>query len=196
MADFREKDYRVFEMFEKDWALVTAGTPEHFNSCTLGWGSFGSIWSGRDGGPVITIYVHPSRYTCSFLQESGTFTICFFPPSCKKALAFFGTNSGRDVDKAQATGLTPVPCGESVAYAEANLTFLCKKLYQHQFAREDLAPEVRDYYAANPDYYTDFHGGWQPHMVFLGKIIDVQDRRSGGEYHGAIQKEENRNTLL
>ena len=27
-----------FERFNKDWALVTAGTPEHFNGMTISWG--------------------------------------------------------------------------------------------------------------------------------------------------------------
>ena len=38
MREFMEKDYKVFEMFDKQWALVTAGTMEHFNSCTVSWG--------------------------------------------------------------------------------------------------------------------------------------------------------------
>lgn len=36
---------------------------------------------------------------------------------------------GRDEDKVKAAGLTPVAIGDSVTYEEANLTFLCKKLY-------------------------------------------------------------------
>ena len=30
-----------FERFNKDWALVTAGTPGHFNSMTVSWGGHG-----------------------------------------------------------------------------------------------------------------------------------------------------------
>ena len=48
MTNYKAKDYRVFEMFSEQWALVTAGTMERFNSCTLGWGSLGNIW-GHDG---------------------------------------------------------------------------------------------------------------------------------------------------
>lgn len=76
-----------------------------------------------------------------------------------------------------AAGLTPVAIGNGVTYAEANLTFLCRKLYQHTFSRDDLAPEVQAYYASMPDVYPDFHGGWQPHIVFVGEIIDVLDQR-------------------
>lgn len=64
-----------------------------------------------------------------------------------------------------------------MTYKEANLTFLCKKLYQHQFSKEDIAPEIREYYASMPEIYPDFKGGWQPHIVFVGEIIDVKDER-------------------
>lgn len=37
MENLKEKKYEVFKMFEDNWALVTAGTIDNFNSCTLGW---------------------------------------------------------------------------------------------------------------------------------------------------------------
>ena len=52
---YKEKDYRVFTMFEKDWALVTAGTTERFNS-----GSFANVgvWlSGKSFPASITVVV-------------------------------------------------------------------------------------------------------------------------------------------
>ena len=139
MENFKQKAYNVFELFDRQWALVTAGSIEHYNSCTVGWGSLGNLWgpTGRSR-PTVTVYVHPARYTCEFLEQGDTFT---------------------------------------VTYAEANLTFLCKKLYQHQFTAEDLAPEVQAYYASMPQVYPDFHGGWQPHLAFVGEIIDVIDKR-------------------
>ena len=44
MENFKEKEYKVFEMFDKQWAVVTAGSLEHYNSCTVSWGSLGNIW--------------------------------------------------------------------------------------------------------------------------------------------------------
>ncbi len=44
MENFKTKDYKIFEMFDKDWGLVTAGTMECHNSCTISWGSLGNIW--------------------------------------------------------------------------------------------------------------------------------------------------------
>ena len=92
-------------------------------------------------------------------------------------MEYIGSHSGRDGNKVAAAGLTPIEIGQGVTYKEANLTFLCKKLYQYQFSKEDIAPEVREYYASMPKVYPDFKGGWQPHIVFIGEIIAVIDER-------------------
>ena len=174
MANFEEQDYRVFELFEKQWALVAAGDPTRFNCCTLSWGGMGTLWSR----PVVTVYLHPSRYTREFLMGNDTFTVSFFPEACRKALGILGSRSGRDGDKVAASGLTPEPLGESVGFREAELSFLCRKLYQHPFSKEDLAPAVREYYQANPKVYPpDEEGQWQPHWVFVGEVLQVLDRR-------------------
>ena len=52
MDEKRGKNDPVFERFEKQWALVTAGTPEHFNGCTVGWGCMGTLWNR----PVVTVF--------------------------------------------------------------------------------------------------------------------------------------------
>lgn len=178
MENFAQKDYKVFELFDRQWALVTAGSMKQYNSCTVSWGSLGTIWGHTGNGlPIVTVYVHPARYTSEFLKSSDTFTVSFYPEKCKKALAYMGSHSGRDGDKAAVAGLTPVEIGLGVTYKEASLTFLCKKLYQNQFSKENLAPEIQAYYAAAPAVYPDFKGGWQPHMVFVGQIMDVRDER-------------------
>lgn len=176
--DYREKAYDVFRMFDKDWGLVTAGTPEDFNSCTVSWGSLGTMWEepGR-AKSTVTIYIHPDRYTSEFLKRSEQFTLSFFPKENKKALGYMGSHSGRDGDKAAAAGLTPIVMKNTVGYEEADLTFVCRKIYQHQFSREDIAADVQDYYASNPDDYPDGKGGWQPHIVFIGEILEVIDKR-------------------
>ncbi len=178
MSTFEEKDYKVFDLFRKQWALVTAGNMDHFNSCTIGWGSMGTIWtrSGKSGA-IITVYVHPARYTCEFLKENETFTVSFYPAHYKKALGIMGSHSGRDVNKPEMAGLTPVAMGDSVTYEEAQLTFLCKKIYQHQFAKEDLATEIQEYYGGNPrSFPADEEGEWQAHWVFIGEILEVVEK--------------------
>ena len=170
----KENEFKIFELFEKQWALVTAGNLERFNCCTVGWGSMGTLWNK----PVITVYLHPARYTRDFLAENDSFTLSFFPEAYKKALGILGTLSGRDGDKITPSGLTPTAMGGSVSYEEAELSFLCRKLYQHRFSKEDLAPEIQAYYQAHPAVYPpDAEGEWQPHWVFVGEVVDVIDRR-------------------
>lgn len=57
-------------------------------------------------------------------------------------------------------GLTPIEIGQEVTYKEAKLTFLRKKLYQHQFSKEDITTEVQEYYASMLKVYPNFNGGW------------------------------------
>lgn len=170
----KENEYKVFELFEKQWALVTAGNMEGFNCCTVGWGGMGTLWNK----PVVTVYLHPARYTREFLDANDNFTLSFFPEAYKKALGILGTLSGRDGDKITPSGLTPTAMGGSVSYEEAELSFLCRKLYQHRFSKEDLSPEIQAYYQAHPKVYPpDEEGEWQPHWVFVGEVVDVIDRR-------------------
>ena len=86
MENFKQKAYNVFELFDRQWAIVTAGSIEHYNSCTVGWGSLGNLWgpTGRSR-PAVTVYVHPARYTCEFLERGDTFTVSFYPPECRRA---------------------------------------------------------------------------------------------------------------
>lgn len=179
MSDFEHRDYRIFDLFNEQWALVTAGNLERFNSCTVSWGSLGTLWSrpGKNGS-IVTIYLHPTRYTRELMAENDLFTVAFFPEEYKKALTVMGTLSGRDGDKVAAAGLTPIAVGETVGYEEASLTFVCKKLYQHPMAREEVAEEIREYYIANPEAYPyDENGDWQPHWIFIGEIEEAIEKR-------------------
>lgn len=179
MQDLKQQEFPIFDLFSSQAALVTAGSIDNFNGCTIGWGSMGNIW-GRDGHtlPIVTVYVHPARYTCDFLKANSTFTVSFFPKEYRKALGYMGSHSGRDGDKVSAAGLTPLAVGDSVAYREANLVFLCRKLYQHEFEQEGLYPEICEYYKSNPQSFPrDASGDWHAHYMFVGEILQQIDKR-------------------
>lgn len=179
MKNFEETEYKVFDLFRNQWALVSSGDIEEFNACTVSWGSLGTLWTrpGKNGSTV-TVYLHPARYTRELLQKNDTFTVSFFSSEHRKALGYMGSHSGRNEDKVAASGLTPISLDGTVGYEEANLTFVCRKIYQHQLAKEDIAQDVQDYYVANPKVYPlNENGEWEPHWVFVGEIIDVKDNR-------------------
>ena len=153
----KELQINPFERFNSDWALVTAGTPEHFNSMTISWGSMGTIWSR----PVISVYVRPDRYTWQFLKEAETFTVSFYPASMREALGKMGTLSGRDLDKVKAAGLTPKVLPDGMTFEEAEETFVCRKLYFHTLDFDSCPEAARRIY----------QNGVQPHYLIMGEVL-------------------------
>lgn len=68
-------------------------------------------WAGTvcTNPPMVSISVRPSRYSYQILEETGEFVINLTNDSLVKACDYCGVVSGRDVDKFQKTGLTPLP---------------------------------------------------------------------------------------
>lgn len=156
MKDFINKSFNVFD---KEWALVTAGTMGNFNTMTISWGGLGTLWNK----PVATVYVKPIRYTHSFLDSNEYFTVSFYDEKYKKDLGVLGTLSGRDGDKVAKTALTPVTVGESISFKEAKITLLCKKIYRQDLITDTMPQEAID------KYYIDE----APHTMFIGEVIDI-----------------------
>jgi len=131
----------------KDWMLITAGTPENFNTMTASWGGYG-MWKV----PVAYILVNPARYTFGFLEEAEVFTLSFYDPSEHRDVLrqVFGGTSGRDTDKVEESGFTPMLAGPGIAYAEARMIIVCKQSF-----------------ATN----TDPEG--KSHRLFFGEILSV-----------------------
>lgn len=148
-----------FQIFDREWALLTAGDAQHFNTMTISWGGLGTLW----GRPVATVYVKPVRYTHEFLEDSEYFTVSFYPEQYRKALGILGTLSGRDGDKVAKAGLTPKALEHAVTFEEARATLLCRKIY-----RQDLDP------AAMPaDVVKAFYETEAPHTMYLGEVIEI-----------------------
>ena len=151
----------IFAQFDKKWALLTAGNMSSYNTMTISWGQMGTLW----GKPVITSYVRTSRYTHEFLDSGEYFTVCFFPEDYKKTLAVLGSKSGRDIDKLHVEGLTAKSCGETVAFEEALVTLVCKKLFRQRLDPsniEDSETAIKAFYEKDAE-----------HDMYIGEVIDV-----------------------
>ena len=150
-------DTDAFAVFDKGWALVTAGVKGDYNTMTISWGGLGTLW----GRPTATVYVKQNRYTHDFMEKNQLFTVSFFPPEYKKALLCLGSRSGRDGDKVAAAGLTPVYLDGAVTFREASATLLCRKMYAHDFDLSAVPAYVaEDYYKTEP-----------PHTVYMGEVV-------------------------
>ena len=151
----------AYEEFGSKWALVTAGSMDNHNSMTVSWGGVGCLW----GKPVATVYIRPNRHTYSYFESNEYFTISFYPEEYKKALGIMGSKSGRDCDKDRESGLSPVPIGETVNYAEARRTILCRKLFAQDLNAENFTPEV----------IRKFYGSEPAHKMYIGEILEIRE---------------------
>ena len=152
----------IFSLFDKKWALLTAGNKESFNSMTVSWGSLGTLW----GKSVATVYVRTSRYTHEFMDREGFFTLSFFPEACRDKLLLLGTRSGRDMDKMKNSGLEALECAHGVTYREAELTLVCRKLFMERLDPANLDAELREKLYASVASHA-------PHDMYIGEVTEL-----------------------
>jgi flavin reductase (DIM6/NTAB) family NADH-FMN oxidoreductase RutF len=154
----------AIRLIGEDWMLVTAGTPSDFNTMTASWGGLGELWNRR----VAFIFVRPQRYTFQFVERSDHFTLSFFTEAYREALNFCGTHSGRNVDKMAATGLTPMEVDAgAVAFREARLILVCRKLYAQDLGGDNfVVPGIDGTIYAQKDY----------HRWYVGEIVQCLTR--------------------
>ena len=153
--------FNPFTLIGKEWALLTAGNEESFNTMTVSWGNMGVMWNKN----IVTAFVRPQRYTHGFIENDEYFSLSFYPKDKKNDLLFCGRNSGRDVDKTKEANLTPC-FDDAVYFEEAKLVFICKKIY-----KDTIKPEgfLADYIEGNYSL-KDYHD------VYMGEIIKVYEK--------------------
>lgn len=151
----------AIELFDRKWALVTAGVPGEVNTMTISWGSLGELW----GKPVVTVYVSSSRYTHVFMEKNDHFTVAFFPPEYRPALQYLGSHSGRDGDKIQASGLTLEFLESGLpSFAEADMVIEARKIYGAPFDPAGFGDVPEQLYAS---------AGMGIHSQYVGEIEHV-----------------------
>ena len=155
-----ELQFHPFKRIGSDWMLITAGDEKKFNTMTASWGGVGVLWNKN----VATCYIRPQRYTKEFVDEKGVFTLSFFGPEHKDALALCGRVSGRDCDKVAEAGLTPFFTDGTAAFEEADLVFICKTLYKAPIRPEDfLWDEIDGKFYPEKDY----------HDMYIAEIVKI-----------------------
>lgn len=159
----REIKDNVIKMISDDWALLTAGNEEGFNTMTVSWGGIGELW-GKD---VAFIFVRPQRYTKDFIEREQKMTLSFFGGERKKEMGLCGKVSGRDVDKFKETGLTPAFSDGTVYVKEAKTVLVLKTI-----ARTEMTPDsfldgsIDESCYPNKDY----------HIVYIAEIVKVLEK--------------------
>ena len=155
----KEITLKPFEIFDKTWALITAGPIDDHNSMTISWGGMGTLWSKS----VVTVYVKPCRFTYSFMEKNDRFVLSFFEEKYREALGVMGTKSGRDINKDLASRLTPIEHDGVTLYKEAKMTLVCKKIYFNDLDIKQIpGEEIQKYYQKEA-----------PHRMYIGEVLEV-----------------------
>ncbi len=153
--------FNPFTKIGKEWMLITGGSIDGFNTMTASWGQMGVLWNKN----VLTCYIRPNRYTYEFVEKGESFAASFFGEEFRSVLSFCGSHSGRDCDKIKETGLTPEELDGCVAFGEASLVLVCRKLYSYDleesgFLTDDGLPE-------------QFFGKDPYHRAYICEITDA-----------------------
>lgn len=138
-VDVSQLTDNFFEAIGKEWMIITSGNRERYNMMTASWGGIGWLWNK----PVAFVFIRPERYTFEFTENNDKMTLSFLGKS-KEARNIYnlcGSQSGRDMDKMKDSGLTLTEINEKgdVAYAQARLTLVCRKLYTDDLKAEAFA---------------------------------------------------------
>jgi len=149
-----------FTVFDKQWALLSAGTKNNSNTMTISWGGLGTIWHKS----VAYVFVRDSRYTKEFIDKNETFSVAFLDESYRKALAFCGNKSGRDYNKWKETGLTPIEKYGTVYPKEAKTVIICRKLSATKLTKNSfIDPSIDAENYKDKDYHT----------MYIGEVLEA-----------------------
>lgn len=150
----------TINLFKKDTPIVVCGNIEHHNGLTVAWGSLGCLWRKS----IATIYIKPTRYSFEFMNNCEYFSIMWFDENQRpKINQVFGTMSGRDVDKESMCQLSSFELDHAVAYQEAKMIIVCKKIYQNELvSKQIIDEEIKNL----PLYQDNLY-----HHEYIGEII-------------------------
>lgn len=167
--NIEELNLNPMMMIGGEWWLISAGNEDGFNSMTASWGHLGSLWERKGGRahmglPTAIVYLRPQRYTKEYMDKEELFTLSVFDKQYKRALGYMGSHSGRDGDKAQKAGITPLFQDGTVMYEEAKMIFVCRKIYHAPL----LESGFEDQSLIENNYpKKDFH------EMYVGEILKV-----------------------
>ncbi len=147
------------------WMLITAGTPEKFNTMTASWGAMGVLWNKS----VAICFIRPTRHTFNFANNHEIFTLSFLDEKDRRILNYCGSHSGKNVNKIEATGLKPLITENlGIIFEQSRLSIECRKIYF-----DDLRPDhFLDLWIDRDNYpKKDYH------RFFIGEIVGTYQKK-------------------
>lgn len=154
-----DKFDNCYKKFKDDWALLSAGKLDDHNAMTVAWGGLGYLWKKE----VAYIFVRPSRHTFNFTENNDYFALSFFEEKYRDVLTYYGTKSGRDVNKDVECNFHPIEINNVTVYEEAKYTIICKKIYADDIKKELFLDESID--KCYPDHSY--------HKMYICEVLSI-----------------------
>ncbi len=148
----------IIKSIADEWMLISAGDKDGYNMMTASWGFMGEMW----GNDTAIAMIRPQRYTMEFVDNCDYYALSFYGDN-KDIHKVCGSKSGRDVNKTELTGLTPIFDNGTVYFDEARLVIICKKQYADCLKEECFIDDEPLKWYENKDY----------HKMIFGKIEKV-----------------------
>lgn len=103
--------------------VVVRDRKGNFNPMPLGW-----IMTASREPPMLAFAVGLTRYTLREIRQTREFVIAFPPSTMGQEILYYGTNSGRDVDKLAETPVRTEPAStvNGVLMSDAVANFECR----------------------------------------------------------------------
>ena len=139
------------------------------NAMAIGWGSLGCVWSA----PMWIVLVRPSRYTHQCIEHTGCFTVNVPTEGMRKVCAICGSQSGRNIEKFAACGLTPEKATTVLAptASEFPIVYECQVVHSNDVLPAKLADEIMAGAYLSGDY----------HRIYFGKVLVVRAEPDAGK---------------
>lgn len=150
----------LIEKISNEWMLISAGDKDGYNMMTASWGFMGEMW-GKDS---VIAMIRPQRYTMQFVDKNDYFAFSFYGDN-KDIHKVCGSKSGRDCNKTEETGLTPVFSDNTVYFEEANLVIICKKQYADSLKEENFTDKSPLKWYENKDYHNMIFGSIEKVLI-------------------------------
>lgn len=164
-AEPQDIDYNIFTFTDKEFPAVTAGDSEHYNSMIGTVSGFGHFMKR----PSVWCLFQTGRYTLDLIEQTGAYTLSYFPAELVEKAMFLGSKTGRDSEKMREVALTATatPAG-NIAFAEAYLIIECELTYIADLNAGDFCSEYAREYLS--EAYKDPN---ERRRLVLGEIINV-----------------------
>ena len=140
----------------KKGAFLTVKSGNTLNTMTIGWATFGIVWTK----PIMMVAVRSSRHTFGITEAAKDFTVSVPAGNMHKEIAFCGSTSGRKVDKFKMCNLETTGSRKvtSPVIKTRGRHYECKIIYKSAMDPAHLDNDYDSSLYPKKDYHTLYFG--------------------------------------